>query len=226
MGAVPAKNLAGSVAPGQEFNISVDMKAPDKPGSYLGNWKLRNSNGGIFGLADNSAFFVAIDAIGDEYSLAANYCDAKWSNASASLPCPGTQSSAGFVTKLDASKTEAGDPTNALTIETHPEWVNDGVINGKFPEITIQNGQRFMSQIGCVDQRTNCSVKFRVSYQVEGGSVQVLNEWTKKYDGKMISVNEDLSSLAGKKVAILLTVTANGVPTQDWAIWVNPRISH
>jgi hypothetical protein len=227
LGAAPAVNLPGSVAPNQEINVSVEMKAPDKSGSYKGNWKLRNSDGVIFGLADNSAFFVAIDVIGEEYAFASNYCDADWSNASAVLSCPGAKNDhQGFVMKLDKPKVETGDPASDATIETHPQWVNDGMIVGKFPEITVQSGQRFKSQIGCVYQATSCNVKFKVSYQVEGGSTQILKEWAKTYNGKMVSVDEDLSALVGKKVAFILTVTTNGVPTQDWAIWVNPRLSH
>lgn len=56
-----AKQLTtGSVPPGSSVNISVDLTAPSDEGTYQGFWKLRNSNGVVFGFANNSAFWVKI----------------------------------------------------------------------------------------------------------------------------------------------------------------------
>ncbi|OJX38291.1 MAG: hypothetical protein BGO78_09785 [Chloroflexi bacterium 44-23] len=56
-----SKQLTASVAPGQTVDISVDLKAPDKPDTYKANWKLRNANGVIFGLGnDNKPFWAQI----------------------------------------------------------------------------------------------------------------------------------------------------------------------
>lgn len=54
--------LNGSVAPGQSVDISVPMTAPDEPGSYQSNWKLRNAAGLLFGIGDagESVFWVRI----------------------------------------------------------------------------------------------------------------------------------------------------------------------
>ncbi len=53
---------AGSVAPGQNVDISVDLEAPDSEGTYKGFWWLRNDDGVLFGIGatGNSAFFVEI----------------------------------------------------------------------------------------------------------------------------------------------------------------------
>ncbi|HTX90682.1 MAG TPA: NBR1-Ig-like domain-containing protein [Anaerolineales bacterium] len=54
--------LSGNVAPGQEVDISVPMQAPTTPGTYTGNWKLRNDSGVLFGLgASNGDFWVKIN---------------------------------------------------------------------------------------------------------------------------------------------------------------------
>lgn len=56
-----AQALTGSVAPGQEVDISVDLTAPASDGNYVGNWKLRNSSGVVFGLP--GPFYVEIDVV-------------------------------------------------------------------------------------------------------------------------------------------------------------------
>jgi hypothetical protein len=38
------------VVPGDTVDLSVDMVAPEKPGVYQSNWKLRNASGNLFGI--------------------------------------------------------------------------------------------------------------------------------------------------------------------------------
>jgi hypothetical protein len=42
--------LTGIVIPGQSVEISVEMIAPTEPGTYQGNWKIKNSGGILFGI--------------------------------------------------------------------------------------------------------------------------------------------------------------------------------
>ena len=59
MGASAASRLTtGTVAPGEEFDISVELEAPVTPGTYRANFKLRNTDGIIFGLGDKSGPFL------------------------------------------------------------------------------------------------------------------------------------------------------------------------
>jgi hypothetical protein len=63
MGGPASKSLtAGTVAPGQYVDISVDLIAPSTPDEYRGNWKIRNPTGVVFGLgaSGNVAFYVEI----------------------------------------------------------------------------------------------------------------------------------------------------------------------
>ncbi|HEY70666.1 MAG TPA: hypothetical protein G4O08_08800 [Anaerolineae bacterium] len=57
--------LSGSVAPGQEVDVEVDMVAPSSEGSYTGHWMLRNNSGVLFGLGSNAnlTFWVEIDVV-------------------------------------------------------------------------------------------------------------------------------------------------------------------
>lgn len=51
----------GTVAPGQTIDVSVNLIAPNSPGTYKGNWKLKDSNGAIFALS-TGPFWVQIKA--------------------------------------------------------------------------------------------------------------------------------------------------------------------
>jgi hypothetical protein len=54
--------LSFSVAPGDVFEISIDMIAPTDAGTYQGNWKLKNESGEWFGIGPSggAAFWVRI----------------------------------------------------------------------------------------------------------------------------------------------------------------------
>jgi hypothetical protein len=65
LGAQPSNPLPGSVPPGALVDVSVDMVAPEVPGIYQSNWKLRNSAGVLFGIGPSadSSFWVRIQVI-------------------------------------------------------------------------------------------------------------------------------------------------------------------
>ncbi len=55
-------SLPGTVTPGQEIDVSVNLKAPGSAGKYKGYWKIQNAAGQSFGYGDgNKAFWVLID---------------------------------------------------------------------------------------------------------------------------------------------------------------------
>lgn len=63
LGIAPPQAMAGVVQPGESVDITVDMVAPQQPGTYQGNWKLRNAEGQLFGLGPNgdAPFWVQIE---------------------------------------------------------------------------------------------------------------------------------------------------------------------
>jgi hypothetical protein len=63
MDAPDAVSLAKNVAPDQTIDISLGMVAPSSPGTYKGNWKLRNADGDIFGLTTGNPFYVQIKVV-------------------------------------------------------------------------------------------------------------------------------------------------------------------
>lgn len=62
MGHTTRVPLTATTARGQAANISVTMVAPSQPGTYRNEWKLRRSNGQLFGLGASGAtpFYVQI----------------------------------------------------------------------------------------------------------------------------------------------------------------------
>jgi len=50
MGAGKVQGIRAKVFPGQSIDIVIDMIAPDKPGVYQSNWKLRSPDGSFFGI--------------------------------------------------------------------------------------------------------------------------------------------------------------------------------
>ena len=62
MGAPDSIPLLEVVPPDHSVEVSVEMVAPPAPGSYQGNWKLSDAEGGLFGIGPNgdSPFWVRI----------------------------------------------------------------------------------------------------------------------------------------------------------------------
>jgi len=127
----------------------------------------------------------------------------------------------------NGQKLEDGN-TNGKILETYPQWVNDGVITGRFPAYTVVSGEHFTAKIGFLALGDgSCgsgNVKFQLNYR-EAGVLKSLSEWTKSCDGALKAVDVDLTSLSGKTVEFVLAVLANGPATQDTAVWVAPQIA-
>lgn len=78
--------LLGSVGPGEEVDISVDLVGPATDGTFVGNWQLRNASGVDFGLP--GPFYVEIKVVlaapsgSTNLSLTANDSGSVWSDGS------------------------------------------------------------------------------------------------------------------------------------------------
>ncbi len=231
MAGPPSAPLPGAVLPGSTVDVKVSLTAPGADGTHRGNWKLRTDTGVVFGLGDEGErpFFVQI-VVGDlapqvVYDFVARYCEATWLSGAGALSCPGTDSDPeGFVLKLDTPRLEDGRTENEPALFTHPQWVNNGVISGKFPAFDVKPGDEFHSVIGCLFNGVACDVTMQLNYRENGGDLRLLREWDETYDGEFRIVEVDLSSVAGSSVEFVLAVQSNGGFNQDWAFWLSPRI--
>lgn len=223
-----------TVGPGQEVDLTVNLTAPATVGSYRGYWRIRNAAGvflPILGGHEGRSFFVdikvAVSSSGyDFYTRASN---AVWISGAGSLTFGGPDTDAnGFAMFKDGQKLEDGVITSKV-LETHPQFVDNGVISGRYPAYTVVQGEHFTAKIGFLALADgSCgagNVKFQLNYREGGGSVTPLGEWTKSCDGTMKSIDVDLTPLKGKTVEFILAVLANGPSNQDWAVWVRPQIA-
>ncbi|GMR10635.1 MAG: hypothetical protein BMS9Abin28_1456 [Anaerolineae bacterium] len=231
MAGPPSAPLPSTVPPGSTVDIEVSLTAPGADGTHRGDWKLRTPDGVVFGLGDDgeTPFFVQI-IVGAQapelvYDFVEKYCDATWRTGAGELSCPGTDSDAeGFVLKLNSPKLEDGRTENEPALFTHPQWINNGVISGRFPAFEVEQGDEFHAVIGCLFNALACNVTMQLNYRENGGDLRQLREWDETYDGDFRILEVDLSSLAGSSVEFVLAVQSNGAFSEDWAFWLAPRI--
>ena len=64
MGGPASQQLTNTnIDPSDEIDISVELTAPTAEGTYKGTWKLRSSEGIVFSLSNDNAFWVEIDVV-------------------------------------------------------------------------------------------------------------------------------------------------------------------
>jgi len=227
-----AVNFPSNVAPGQTVDLSVNLTAPTTSGQYIGYWKLRDGSGNLFGIGwdANRSFWVEINVSSSStsnvgYDFAGNACQASWTTADGTLPCPGTDGSpSGFVLPVTNPQLENGSTSNGPGMIVFPENVYNGEIQGTYPAFLVQNGDHFQSVVNCAYGATTCSVTFRLDYQIGNGPIYTYWSFREKYDGLYYQANVDLSPLAGQNVKFILTVLAFGSASGDRALWSNPVI--
>ncbi|RPJ28189.1 MAG: hypothetical protein EHM33_05345 [Chloroflexi bacterium] len=162
---------------------------------------------------------------GTVYDFAVNVCTATWSSDAGQLPCPGTEGDPrGFVFKVNDPRLETGEIYTRPGILTFPQDAQNGSIQGLFPPIKVQDGDRFRSILSCEGGATNCYVTFRLGYQIGTNPIETLWGYIEKYDGAYYSMDYDLSRLAGQEVRFALIVDSIGSKADDRALWVGPII--
>ena len=218
---------SGTVKPGETIKITMELEAPITPGRHRGEFKLRDQNGVLFGIGeDDGNFWVEIDVEGTVYDFTDNYCDSGvvWTSGAGTLPCPGSAGdSAGWVRKINNPVLENGMVDNEPGLQVRPQNVTDGWIRGTFPEIAVTEGVSFYAIVGCYSD-TDCNVKFKLNYKIDGGAERTLATWHEVQDEDFNRVKVDLDDLGGEDVQFILLVEANGSSANDLAMWFGPRI--
>lgn len=224
----------GTVSPGQEIDLSVTLTAPSTNGSYRSYWRIRNPSGVLLPVLNGhqgQSFFadIKVGAVSSGYDFYTRATSATWISGAGNLTFGGPDTNSdGFAMYKDGKKVEGGT-TPSKVLETHPQFVDDGVISGRFPAYTVVSGEKFTAQIGFLTLADGTcgagDAKFQLNYREGGGSVTPLGSWTETCDGTLKSVSVDLTPLAGKNVEFILAILANGPSTQDWAVWIRPQIA-
>ena len=222
----------GTVNPGQEVELSVNLTAPASNGNYRGYWRIRNASGVLIPVSNGyqaKSFYVDIKVAvtSSGFDLYTKAPDADWVGSAGAISFGGPDTDPnGFAMYKSGEKLEDGStPTKIL--ETHPQWVDDGVMSGIYPSYTVVAGEHFKAKIGFLAlSYGSCGAGdaiFQLNYK-ESGTIHPLGSWTETCDGSLRSVDVDLSSIAGHTVQLALAVLANGSSNQDWAVWVSPRV--
>ena len=227
----PAAVAIGTVAPGQEVDVSVELTAPETAGEYRGYWRIRNTSGVLIPVSNGyhkESFYVEIKVGSSGFDLYTRAPEAEWVSGAGTLTFDGPSSPEGFVKRANGVVLEGG-ATPAKILETRPQEVNDGYISGLYDAYHVQPGEHFSAKIGFVANANDgsCGIGnaiFFLKYK-EGDTLHTLDTWTKSCDGHLLSVDVDLSDIAGKTVRFQLEVNANGDPSEDWAVWVQPQIA-
>jgi hypothetical protein len=221
-----------SVAPGGTIDLTVSMTAPNAAGHYIGYWKFKNAAGTAFGIGTtaNRSWWVEINVrgtstTGTAYDFTANAGSATWSSGAGGLSFPGTDGDVkGFALKLDQPNFESGVVATQPGLLVSPQQLTNGFIQARYPDFTVQSGDRFQATVGCQANATSCYVAYRLDYEVNG---VIRTFWTfrEKFEGLTYNANLNLSPLAGQTVKFILYVSAWGSPVGDRAIWGNPVIA-
>lgn len=230
MGGQVKVGLPAFVNPGQMVDIAVNLTAPDQPGFYQGEWMLQNAGGLLFGTGSDAlgTFPVRLQVMEGVrkgvYDLALNMCLAEWRSQAGLLPCPGNSTSEnGSVTLLNDPDLESRRE-NELTLWMRPYGASDGWISGQYPPMQVRYGDRFLTEVGCLDGNPLCDVFFQLEYQTSAGIVRTLGTWREVYDQQTTQVDVDLSSLAGQTIQLILSVENRGRANQANAFWFVPQI--
>ncbi len=233
MGGPSSVNLTATVNPGDTVDLSVTLTAPRDTGSFTGNWKMRTANGMVFGggAEANKPFWVKItvqqitsDDPKKVYVLIYNYCSAEWRSNAGALTCPSTESSSGAVYRVNEPVLEGGYKDDEPALVMIPGSGDGGMVQGKFPQYTVQTGDSFKAVVGCMDKSSNCNAMIQLNYSLEGGAVQNLGTWTQTSDGNYDRVNIDLAPFVGKKIQFYLVVYNNGNSNDDRVFWLLPHV--
>jgi len=163
------------------------------------------------------------------YDLLAKAPSANWSNGTGDnhLWNAGLDDIRGFACYRNNITLE-DDITYTKVLETHPQWINNGVIGGEYLDIIkIPGGARFTASIGFLKDATGTGgVGFVVWFRDTSSVDHQITNGVATYNGALDSLNIDLSSLAGKSGKIILEIYAGASSGQDWAVWVDPQITN
>ena len=172
-----------------------------------------------------------IDTEDDEYvalyNLADHYCLAGWeSSVAQQIQCPSSEDlDQGFIQIVDRPRLEDGKIYQDPAILTYPDHGRSGYMVGRFPRLTIQEGDLFRAALGCQFGAGTCDIRYTLRGVLPpGGGLDSLGQWRIVYNGSVYHAEVDLSDYAGEEIELVLSVIAQDDSHENYALWVNPRV--
>lgn len=224
--------LPASTPAGGSIDLLVPFQSPGYAGSFQALFLLRDPAGATFGVGPDANTplefrFSSIQGTTSAvtgYDLASDICSANWRSASGRLLCPGAaQDRQGSVQLAQPLQVE-GLPNTGSGLWLRPDSSANGYILGQYPAFLVQSGDRFISEIGCLQDNPGCSLTFRLDYQTSDGQSGTFGIWNETSDRNTDLIQVDLSSLAGRSVRLSLQVVNRGSWQAADGFWGQPRI--
>lgn len=144
-------NLPSTVAPGQTVDIAVGLAAPALPGSYRGEWILRNASGTSFGTGANGtgSIWVAITV-------------ASAGPTTVTVPSPGAITGTAFSDNNGNDIPDSGEVTQGLTVTLYDSTGSTALTstvtatNGRYAFPNLSPGTYYVKWIvtGCSQPQT------------------------------------------------------------------------
>lgn len=158
------------------------------------------------------------------YDFYAEGGKASWRSGAGSLPFPGrANDNRGFVRQVAKGSLHTGNAAIEM-LQTHPRWTKNGWIAGLYRDLVPASNVRFKSVVGFLKGAgASDGATFTVLVYEKGRYYRVFRE--RVTPDRYVNVDVDLNRWAGQKIALVLRVDAGATSTQDWAVWVKPRLT-
>ncbi len=162
-------------------------------------------------------------------------CSATWSSSIVFIPCPGdlTQLENGYITPLTETTIDSGETyliPSLLTIPPQGENIMGGIF-GRYPPLTVQQGDRFRAVLACQPDYPCGEVEYALDFYAEDGSYQQfptsLHNQFKDYNREQMQVlfvDIPLNFLAGQTVEFTLVIRDQSAILGDRYLWIAPHI--
>ncbi len=231
-GTGPVPNVSGQSASDAAGALAAEGFAAEKV--------LRHSNtvnsGDVIGTdpaagdkaADKTVKLIVSDGPTPPFDLLAAAKDAAWSNDSEGLPFNGNDTDPrGYViVRKNFPLEDRTEPERVL--ETAPQAIPDGAIQGDYTLPTpIIAGDHFVSDVGFIAEHPG-EVDFTVVVLDDQGNPKTAEPTATVHDTgtdeQLQHLDVDLTQFAGS-TRIRLRVNAGTSADNDWAVWINPRIT-
>jgi hypothetical protein len=147
----------------------------------------------------------------------------QWLNGTIALPFPGEDGDySGFANYRYDSLLE-DERVYQKVLLTHPEWRDElGLIVGIFKIKNLAENAIFKAKVGFLEESVHSDgVEFRV-FIYKDPTYHAAKQCF--YEGHLDDIAFNLDRYAGQDVEIVLQVSVLRTSTQDWAVWVDPRI--
>ncbi len=158
----------------------------------------------------------------------ARACEAQWSTNASYIPCPGDLAGEGgaYIEYSDHTVAEGMVSVAAPLLigrlgDRYPEGLG---LFGRYPPVQVFSGDVFRAVVGCQGD-SPCDVQFALEYYDAAGNYYSTEwKWSHRAGEGLTEITADLTPLTGQTVEFILVARAQDDATDNWVVWIQPRI--